>query len=104
MSRKSLSIINVGQGLIIAFSLALIMGLAGNAIRDGELTIGSFVVVNTFLIQLYLPLNFLGYYYREIRQSLSDMERMFSLLGENPDVIDDYAARAFEGKRWGDRV
>ena len=98
MSRKSLSIINVGQGLIIAFSLALIMGLAGNAIRDGELTIGSFVVVNTFLIQLYLPLNFLGYYYREIRQSLSDMERMFSLLGENPDVIDDYAARPLKVK------
>ena len=64
------------------------MGMAGRDIHSGAFTIGSFVVVNTYLIQLYLPLNFLGYIYREIRQSLADMERMFSILGEKRDIVD----------------
>ena len=88
ISRTSLSMVNVGQGLIIAIGLVLVMGLAGHDIKAGNLTIGSFVVVNTYLIQLYLPLNFLGYTYREIRQSLADMERMFGLLSEKPAIQD----------------
>jgi ATP-binding cassette subfamily B protein len=68
------------------------MGLAGQDIKAGNLSIGSFVVVNTYLIQLYLPLNFLGYIYREIRQSVADMERMFSLLTEDPDIMDNQKA------------
>ena len=87
-SRTSLSLVNVGQGLIIAAGLVLVMGMAGRDIHAGALSIGSFVVVNTYLIQLYLPLNFLGYIYREIRQSLADMERMFSLLGETREIVD----------------
>jgi len=65
-----------------------VMGMAGHDIYNGNISIGSFVVVNTYLIQLYLPLNFLGYIYREIRQSLTDMERMFSLLNEAADITD----------------
>ncbi len=87
-SRTSLSLVNVGQGVIISIGLMLVMGLAGHDIHAGKLSIGSFVVVNTYLIQLYLPLNFLGFIYREIRQSLADMERMFSLLLETRDVVD----------------
>jgi len=87
-SRTSLSVVNVGQGLIISSGLALVMGMAGHDIYNGNISIGSFVVVNTYLIQLYLPLNFLGYIYREIRQSLTDMERMFSLLNEAADITD----------------
>ena len=78
ISRTSLSLVNIGQGLIISIGLMIVMGLAGHDIKAGNLSIGSFVVVNTYLIQLYLPLNFLGYIYREIRQSIADMERMFS--------------------------
>ena len=88
VSRTSLSLVNVGQGLIISIGLMIVMGLAGHDIKAGNLSIGSFVVVNTYLIQLYLPLNFLGYIYREIRQSIADMERMFSLLTEDPDIKD----------------
>ena len=87
-SRTSLSLVNIGQGLIISTGLVLVMGMAGHDITANNFTIGSFVVVNTYLIQLYLPLNYLGYTYREIRQSLADMERMFSLLGERRDIVD----------------
>ena len=92
VSRTSLSMVNVGQGLIISIGLMIVMGLAGQDIKAGNLSIGSFVVVNTYLIQLYLPLNFLGYIYREIRQSVADMERMFSLLTEDPDIMDNSKA------------
>ena len=92
-SRTSLSVVNIGQGLIISTGLALVMGMAGHDIHMGNFTIGTFVVVNTYLIQLYLPLNFLGYIYREIRQSLADMERMFSLLEETADITDTAAAK-----------
>ncbi len=64
---------------MIAFGLVLIMGIAGNDIQQGKLSVGDFVAVNTYLLQLYLPLNFLGWVYREIRQSLIDLERMFGL-------------------------
>ena len=88
LSRTSLAAVNVGQGTIIALGLVLIMGIAGHDIQKGNLSVGDFVTVNTYLLQLYLPLNFLGWVYREIRQSLVDLERMFSLLDEYPDVQD----------------
>ena len=87
-ARASLSIVNIGQGGIIASGLFLVMGMAGEDIAKGNMSVGDFVVVNTFLLQLYLPLNFLGFVYREIRQSLLDMGRMFALVDEKPDIID----------------
>ncbi len=79
-SISSLSVVNVGQGAIIAVGLVSVMFLAADGLLKGEMTIGDFVLVNTYLIQLYLPLNFLGFVYRQIRQSLTDMEDMFSML------------------------
>jgi ABC-type transport system involved in Fe-S cluster assembly fused permease/ATPase subunit len=87
-SRTSLSVVNIGQGTIIAFGLMAVMAMAGADIQKGNLTVGDFVAVNTYLLQLYLPLNFLGWVYRELRQALVDMERMFGLLDERPDIED----------------
>lgn len=92
-ARASLSIVNIGQGGIIALGLFVIMGMAGEDIANGRMSIGDFVVVNTFLLQLYLPLNFLGFVYREIRQSLLDMGRMFALVDEKPDILDKKDAK-----------
>ena len=87
-ARASLSVVNIGQGAIIAIGLFLNMGMAGEDIASEKMSIGDFVVVNTFLLQLYLPLNFLGFVYREIRQSLLDIGRMFALVDEMPDIVD----------------
>ncbi len=100
-ARASLSIVNIGQGGIIALGLFLVMGIAGEDIAKGNMSVGDFVVVNTFLLQLYLPLNFLGFVYREIRQSLLDMGRMFALVDEKPDIVDKenaYELRVKNGK------
>jgi len=94
LSRTSLAAVNIGQGAVIAIGLVLIMGIAGHDIQQGKLSVGDFVAVNTYLLQLYLPLNFLGWVYREIRQSLIDLERMFGLLDEHPDVKDPENAQA----------
>ena len=98
-ARASLSIVNIGQGGIIALGLFLVMGLAGEDIAKGKMSVGDFVVVNTFLLQLYLPLNFLGFVYREIRQSLLDMGRMFALVDEKPDIIDQENAYELKVKK-----
>ena len=87
-SHTSLSVVNVGQGTIIALGLMAVMAMAGADIQKGNLTVGDFVAVNTYLLQLYLPLNFLGWVYRELRQALVDMERMFGLLDEEPGIAD----------------
>ena len=87
-SQTSLSVVNIGQGAVIALGLMLIMGMAGHDIQTGQMTVGNFVTVNSYLIQLYLPLNFLGWVYREIRQSLVNLERMFTLTGQAPDIRD----------------
>ena len=92
-SRTSLSVVNIGQGIIIAFGLMAVMAMAGADIQKGNLTVGDFVAVNTYLLQLYLPLNFLGWVYRELRQALVDMERMFGLLDEEPGIADKPAAK-----------
>ena len=92
-SRTSLSVVNIGQGTIIAFGLMAVMAMAGADIQKGNLTVGDFVAVNTYLLQLYLPLNFLGWVYRELRQALVDMERMFGLLDEEQGIADKPAAK-----------
>ena len=86
--QSSLSMLNIGQGTIISTGLITVMIMAGGGVVEGRLTIGDFVLVNTFLIQLYLPLNFLGFLYRLIKQSLIDMDKMFELL-EVPTEIND---------------
>ena len=91
-SKTSLSILNTGQGAIIAIGVTLVMLMAAKGVSDGTMTIGDFVLVNTFLLQLYLPLNFLGSVYREIKHSLTDMEAMFSLLSEEEEVTDKPSA------------
>lgn len=87
-SQESLSKLNIGQGAIIAVGLVLNMLLAANGVKNGSMTVGDFVLVNTYLLQLYMPLNFLGFVYRQIKQSLTDMERMFSLLDVEREVED----------------
>ena len=87
-SKTTLSLLNIGQGAIVAFGLTVIMLMAGAGVSAGEMTIGDFVLVNSYLIQLFLPLNFLGFVYREIKQSLTDMEAMFALLDEHQEVED----------------
>ena len=87
-SKSSLSLLNIGQAAIVGIGLTIVMIMAGTGVAAGRLTIGDFVLVNTYMIQLYLPLNFLGFVYREIKQSLTDMEAMFHLLDINTEVKD----------------
>lgn len=92
-SQTSLSLLNIGQGVIIGTGLVGVMIMAAQGVKDGRLTVGDFVLVNTFLIQLYLPLNFLGFVYREVRQSLIDMEKMFELVAINAEIKDSADAQ-----------
>ena len=93
MSQQSLNVLNAGQQLIIAIALTLILWRAAVGVVEGRMTIGDLVLVNAFMIQLYIPLNFLGVIYREIKQSLTDMDRMFSLLDQNRESADAPDAR-----------
>ena len=79
-SRHSLSILNVAQTFIIMLGITIMLVMSAYGIRNGDIDVGGFVVINAYMLQLYQPLNFLGSVYREIRQSLTDMENMFSLL------------------------
>ncbi|TFW30876.1 ABCB family ABC transporter ATP-binding protein/permease [Massilia horti] len=92
-SQTSLSLLNSGQSLIIAAAVTLILWRATQGVIDGKMTLGDLVLVNSFMIQLYIPLNFLGVIYREIKQSLADMERLFALLDENREVADKPGAQ-----------
>jgi ABC-type transport system involved in Fe-S cluster assembly fused permease/ATPase subunit len=87
-NEASLGLLNIGQSLIIACALTALMFLAAEGVASKAFTLGDLVLVNALLIQLYIPLNFLGMVYREIKQALADMERMFTLLGENQEVAD----------------
>ena len=87
-NQTSLSLLNVGQACIISAGVTVLMLLAGYNVMRGRMTLGDLVLVNAFLIQLYTPLNFLGFVYREIRHSLADMERMFGLLDQPTEVSD----------------
>jgi ATP-binding cassette subfamily B protein len=87
-SQVTLNLLNLGQAVIIAAGLGLVMLMAANGVQDKTMTVGQFVLVNTYLMQLYQPLNFLGFVYREIKQGLVDMESMFQLLNVNQDVAD----------------
>ena len=87
-SQSTLSMLNTGQQLIIALSLVAMLWRATQGVVDGRLTLGDLVMVNAFLIQLYIPLNFLGVLYREVKQSLTDLDRMFVLLEREREVAD----------------
>ncbi len=87
-SQMSLSLLNLGQAAIIAVTVTLIMWRAAVGVTSGAMTVGDIVLVNGLLIQLYIPLNLLGVLYREIRQALTDIERMFSLKAEHREIAD----------------
>ena len=92
-NQTSLSLLNIGQGAVIAAGVTILMLMAGQGVVRGTMSIGDLVLVNAFLIQLYMPLHFLGFVYREIRHSLADMERMFGLLERHTEVSDVPDAR-----------
>ena len=92
-SQNSLSLLNTGQSLIIATAVTLMLWRATQGVIAGTMTLGDLVLVNAFMIQLYIPLNFLGVIYRELKQSLADIERMFALLDQHKEVADTPNAR-----------
>jgi ATP-binding cassette, subfamily B, heavy metal transporter len=98
-SETSLGLLNSAQSAIIGLTVALLMWRASEGIVRGTMTIGDLVMVNALLIQLYIPLNFLGVMYREIKQALTDMEKMFNLLEENREIQDKPGARQLDTSR-----
>lgn len=97
-SQTSLSLLNTGQSSIIAIAVTLILWRATQGVISGSMTLGDLVLVNAFMIQLYIPLNFLGVIYREIKQSLADMERLFSLLDQHKEIADKPETQALVTK------
>lgn len=106
----SLALLNAGQSFIIAIGITALMLLAADGVAKGTMTLGDLVLVNVFMIQLYMPLHFLGFVYREIRHALADMEKMFGLMREHREVADtpdapalvvDRAEVRFEGVSFG---
>ncbi len=97
-SNFSLSFLNAGQGFIIAIGLTVLMILAASGVADKTLSMGDFVMINAFLIQLYIPLSFLGSVYRDINHSLVDMEKLFDLMDEKPKIAEQENATALELK------
>jgi ATP-binding cassette, subfamily B, heavy metal transporter len=93
-SETTLALLNIGQGIIIACGLIGVMLLAAQGVADKRMTVGDFVLVNAYLIQLYMPLNFLGMVYRNIKQSLVDLEQMLALLQIVPEIVDRDGAPA----------
>jgi ATP-binding cassette subfamily B protein len=93
-SETTLALLNVGQGVIIAGGLIGVMILAAQGVAAGQMTVGDFVLVNTYLLQLYMPLNFLGMVYRNIKQSLTDLEQLMGLLKIPPEIEDRPGAPA----------
>jgi ATP-binding cassette subfamily B protein len=95
-AQNSLSALNIGQQLIIAVALVGMLWRATQGVVDGRMTLGDLVMINAFMIQLYIPLNFLGVIYREIKQSLTDLERMFELLEKQREVADLTSAQTLQ--------
>ena len=95
-SQSSMSILNFGQGAIIALGVTLVMYLAVDGVVQGEMSIGDLVLVNAFLLQLFIPLGFLGIVYRQIKYSLADMDLVFKLLEKQPEIIDREDARPLQ--------
>ncbi|AKO51008.1 ABC transporter [Marinobacter psychrophilus] len=93
-NRTSMAVLNIGQAFIIGASMVAIMAMAVREVASGQMTLGDFTMVNAYLIQLFIPLNALGFVYREIRQSLVNVERLFGLLGEKPAIEDAADAKA----------
>ena len=109
-NQTSLAWLNAGQSTIIAIGITILMMMASKEVVEGRMTVGDLVLINAYLIQLYMPLHFLGFVYREIRHALADMEKMFSLLHEHREVADatdaaelrvDDAAVRFEQVNFG---
>ena len=92
-SQTSMSGLNITQGSIIAIGVTLVMILAANGVVNKTMTIGDLVLVNAFMLQVFIPLNFLGVVYSQVKHSLSDMDRMFQLLSEQPEIVDRPNAR-----------
>jgi ATP-binding cassette subfamily B protein len=87
-SYTSLAILNAGQAAIYTIGLTVVMAMCVYDIRGGKASVGDFVLINAMMIQLYQPLNFMGTFYREVRQAVVDIERMFTILGQNPEIAD----------------
>src|SRR5205823_7800491 len=85
----SLAVLNAGQAVIFTLGLTATMVLCANGVRNGTNTVGDFVMINAMMIQLYQPLNFMGMVYREIKQAVIDIEKMFSILSRKPEIEDD---------------
>jgi ATP-binding cassette subfamily B protein len=97
-SYMSLAVLNAGQAFIYAIGLTAVMILCVRGIKSGRNSIGDFVLVNAMMIQLYQPLNFMGTLYRETRQAIVDIEKMFAILGEQPEIADRSGARDLEAR------
>ena len=95
-SQTTLSLLNTGQQLIIAIALVTMLWRATQGVSEGRMTLGDLVMVNAFMIQLYIPLNFLGVIYREIKQSLTDLEKMFSLMEREREIADVPGAKPLQ--------
>ena len=95
-AQTSLSLLNTGQQLIIAIALVFVLYRATQGVVESKMTLGDLVMINAFMIQLYIPLNFLGVIYREIKQSLTDLEKMFNLLEREREVSDRPTSTALE--------
>ena len=95
-SQRTLSMLNSGQQLIIAIGLVAMLWRATQGVVDGRMTLGDLVMVNAFMIQLYIPLGFLGVIYREIKQSLTDLDKMFTLMEKEREIADEPGAQAIQ--------
>jgi len=97
-SKYSLAILNFGQSAVIAVGLTIIMLMAANDVVNHHLTVGDFVMVNTYLLQAFLPLGFIGFAYRETKRAIVDMDEMFKLLDQDPEVQDRPKAKKYDFK------
>jgi ABC-type transport system involved in Fe-S cluster assembly fused permease/ATPase subunit len=95
----SLAVLNSGQAVIFTIGMTVVMALAARDIMAGRASIGSFVLVNAMLVQLYIPLNFMGMLYREIKQALIDIDDMFKILERNPEIQDKPGAKPLQVKQ-----